>query len=79
MIQENTQIVQAFPVRANTFNGTANGFVVKGHNIIHAAEDCTITFNIGASSVALNVKEGQDIAFGDEVETINSTATVWIS
>ena len=80
MVKENSDIVQAFPIRANTYNGTANAFTPKGHNIIHAVADGDITFDMGTEgTVTIAVLAGQDLAFGKEVQAITSTAAVWIS
>ena len=80
MVKDSTEIVQAFPIQSHTYSGTPCSFDATGYSILHAAEDCDITFNFGTmGAVVVTVKAGQDLAFNDNVETITATATCWIS
>jgi len=81
MVTLKNEAIQAFPVHAGTYNGTATSFMMEGkYNIIHAAEDGDITFEFpGSNTIVLSVTAGQDLAVAPGCITITSTGTVWIS
>jgi hypothetical protein len=71
--------IQAFPIHEGTYVGTPSGYA-SGCNIIHAAEDCDITFDFGARGiVVVSALAGQDLAVASGIESITATATCWIS
>ena len=71
--------IQAFPIHEGTYIGIPSGYV-NGCNIIHALEDCQITFDFGIrGTVLIDVKAGQDLAVASGIESITATATCWIS
>jgi hypothetical protein len=79
MIKRASQLIQAFPVTSRTFSGVANNYTAGG-SVIHAAQDTDITFTFkDGTSLVLSAKQGMDFAIGDDVESITSTAQVWIS
>ena len=79
MLQDNSQIIQAFPMRANTYVGVANSYTGPCE-IIHAGEDGTLTLNYGTlGSVVVDVLAGQDLAIDSHIEAVTSTGIVWIS
>ena len=79
MVKENSEIIQAFPINANTFIGTPTSLSAVGYSILHAAENCDITFNFSTGAVTVSVVAGQDLAFGEGVVDITATATCWVS
>ena len=80
MVKDSAEVIQAFPVEANTHVGTPSGFNANGYKILHAAADCDVTFDFGIlGSVIISVTAGQDLAFNSDVQTITATATCWIS
>ena len=79
MRKDSAEIIQAFPIQGNTFVGTPNDFQPKGHNIIHASADCTITFTINGATIDVAVMAGQDLAFDASCSSITATDTCWIS
>ena len=80
MVKQSAEIIQAFPIQANTYVGTPTSIDAVGFNIIHAASDCDITFNFrGGSSVIVSVITGQDLAIGNDCEFITATADIWMS
>ncbi len=80
MVKSSTEIIQAFPIMPHTYVGTPNGLAEKGYNILHAAEDCTVTIDFGTmGSVSVDVLAGQDLALDDRYQTITATGQVWIS
>ena len=80
MIKDSAEIVQAFPIQANTYSGVPNGFNANGYSIIHSAADADITFDFGTMGVVvISTLAGQDLAFSKDVQTITATAVCWIS
>ena len=80
MIKESTEIIQAFPIAPHTYVGTPSGMDVKGYNILHAAEDCTITFEFGTQgTVSVDVLAGQDLSIHPDCQYLTATGTCWIS
>ena len=80
MVKNSAEIIQAFPIKANTYTGTPSGFNASGYEILHVVADCDITFDFGVGGmVVLSAISGQDLAFGTGVQTITATAEVWIS
>jgi len=80
LVKDNSQPIQAFPIQANTYVGTPTNLEAKGYNIVHVAEDATVTFIFeGGSSVVVAAKAGMDLAIGNGVLYITATATVWVS
>ena len=73
------EAIQAFPIERETKVDTLTDFDPTNYEIIHAAEDGTITFTFGTSSINVDVLAGQDLAIGSGCTSITSTGTVWIS
>ena len=79
MRKDDGQTIQAFPIEANTFIGVASNEDVTHKSVVHASVDGSITFTFPSGNVAVNVKEGTDLAIGAGCQTITSTAEVLIS
>jgi hypothetical protein len=73
------EVIQAFPIKPRTYVGVATGYTYGGC-ILHAVDKQTVTFDFGIKGVVVvDVGEGQDLSFNDDVISITSTGTVWIS
>lgn len=72
---------QAFPLGRDTFKGIASSQARGGYTILHAtaAGSVTVSFDGGATSLAVDVTAGQDFALAENVETITSTAEILMS
>ena len=71
--------IQAFPITERTYVGTPNNYS-NGGNILHAVNDCTITFDFGtAGTVVVDVGAGQDLALDEDIQSITATDVCWIS
>ena len=79
MVKYGSSVIQAFPVHRDTFIGVASNYT-GSRRIVHAAEDGSVTFNFVDGTVKeFTAKAGQDFAVPADVESITSTAAVWIS
>jgi hypothetical protein len=79
MIKVANEAIQAFPITERTYVGVATGYA-NGGCVLHAAEDGDITFDFGTRGiVVVTVTAGQDLALDPDIQSITSTATVWIS
>ena len=80
LVKDNSQPIQAFPIQANTYVGTPTNFDVKGHNVLHASADTTVTFIFeGGAQKVIDIPAGMDVALGNGIIYITATAEVWIS
>ena len=80
MVQTNSQIIQAFPIQANTYTGTPSSFDAKGYKVIHVTSDTQLTFDFGTQgTVVLNASAGQDFAISNAVLYITADVDCWIS
>jgi len=79
MRKDSSEIIQAFPIQANTFIGTPSSFVPNGHNILHATADSTVSFTIDGTTLDVEVSAGQDLAFDGSCSSITATDVCWIS
>jgi hypothetical protein len=74
------EAIQAFPIHAGTYNGIANSYIMDGKNVIHAGEDCDITFTFpGSNTIVISVLTGQDLAVAENCISVTSTELIWIS
>ena len=80
MTYENGDQIQAFPIHAGTFIGTASSLDASPYKLVHAVDDVVVdlTFESG-QSVSVSIAAGGDIALGRGCEAITSSAEVWIS
>ena len=80
MTKVNAQLVQAFPIQANTYIGTASSVSAIGFKIVHAQADGDITFNFGGGvSKVVAVLNGADLALGNDCVSVTSTASILMS
>ena len=75
------EAIQAFPIHAGTYNGTASSLMIEGrYNVVHASADGTLTFTFpGSNSIVIDVKEGQDFAIAPGCISLTSSANVIVS
>ena len=75
------QGIQAFPLNASTFQGTAASFKCKNFCILKMAADgdVTIKYESGASTTFTDLKESSDFSIPDTAVEITSTVDVLIS
>ena len=78
MVQENSQLIQAFPLNEGTFIGVASNLDVKHKNIVHANAEGSLTIEFPNRTLTVGVKEGSDFAIVG-AETLTSTAEVIVS
>ena len=79
MIKAANEIIQAFPVSERTYVGTPSNYT-DGGNILHAVNDCQITFDFGTrGTVVMDVVAGQDLALDPDIQVITATDVCWIS
>ena len=79
MVKDNSQPIQAFPIQANTFVGTASNLDATNRSLVHANVDGQITFNFANTNIQITVKAGSDFAIGNGCKTLTSTAEVMVS
>ena len=71
--------IQAFPIHEGTYVGTPSNFST-GCNILHAVNDCQITFDFGTrGTVVVDAPAGQDLAVDSDIQSITATDVCWIS
>ena len=79
MVKYGSSVIQAFPVHRDTFIGIASNYT-GSRRIVHAVKDGKVTFRfIDGVEKEFDAVSGQDFAVPVDVESITSTATVWIS
>jgi hypothetical protein len=72
--------VQAFPIHAETFMGTASGVSCVNKSVIHCVEDGSVTFYFKTTGTkTFTVTAGMDFGITRDVTTIDSSNQVWIS
>ena len=79
MVKDNSQPIQAFPIQANTFVGTASSEDVTNKSIVHTNADTTLTFSFPSGDISIAALVGSDFAIGNGCLTLTSTAEVMIS
>ena len=80
MVKENSQIIQAFPIKANTYVGIPSNLDVTGYSIVHVNDDATLTFDFGTEGqVTISASAGIDFAIDDTCKTLTSTAECIVS
>ena len=79
MVKTNTQLIQAFPIQANTFVGTATDLNMNGYKIVHASADGDLTFTFTSGDITISVVNGMDIAVSNACISMTSSMEVWVS
>ena len=80
MVRDNTQVIQAMPIKASTYVGTPANKEARGYNIVHCNTDVTLTFNFGANgNVVISAMAGQDFAFDNTLVNLTASGEVIMS
>ena len=80
MIKENSQIVQAFPIKASTYVGTPTNLDLAGYSIVHVNADAILTFDFGLEGqIVITALAGSDFAIDEACETLTATAECLVS
>jgi hypothetical protein len=74
------QAVQAFPIHAETFMGTASDLSAAKKSVLHADQDCNVTFTFKtAGDKTFALLRGMDLGLTRDVQTITSDGIIWVS
>ena len=75
------QGIQAFPLNAGTFTGTASNFKCKNYKVLKMGDDgdITIKYLSGASKSFTGLKAGMDFSLPDGAIELTSTVAILLS
>ena len=81
MIRNGSGNIQAFPLHrgTNVFTTNVSGYEIKSGSIIHMLADGDITLNYPNGSIIVPAVSGSDWAFGDNIQSIDVSASCIIS
>jgi len=74
------ETIQVFPIHKLTVQGVQTDLDITNYKIVHADEDCTLTFKYDTTeTVVINVVTGEDVGIVAGFDTLTSSGIVKVS